>query len=502
MSPDVIVVGGGHNGLAAAARLAGEGRSVCLLEARDTVGGVAGGEAFHPGFRHSGLLHDSDTLRRRAVDLLGLRAHGLRLREPPPVYALRAGGGGALLHADPARSELGDDALGWLRLRAFLSRLRPFAASVLDAPPPVVGAEGPLGPLLAKALDLRRLGQREMMALLRVGPTCVDDWVGEYLEDPVTRAAAMMPALLGTWAGPRSPMTTALLLFHAALEGQEVAGGPAALVAALEAACRARGVTIRTGAEVVRIRVEEGAARGVDLSDGTALDAPVVLAALGPRRALLDLVDPAQLPALIERDLARVRVRGAVAKVHLALSAPPEIDGQVQERIRVVEGPLHLERAFDDVKYRRLPSQPPPLDVRIPSIGARDLAPAGAAVASILVFGVPHDLEGGWTAAARAEVLEQVLLALGAHLPDLRDRVLGHEVLVPPDLEARYGLEGGHLFHGEHALDQLWALRPTVALARHQTPVRGLYLGASGSHPGGGITCGPGLLAAQALLDG
>jgi len=280
---------------------------------------------------------------------------------------------------------------------------------------------------------------------------------------------------------------------------REITGGPAALVDALVSHAAQLGVEVRTGATVASIQVEARRSVGVTLADGTPVLGDHVLSAIGPRRTLLDLVHPAQLPDGLETEVLRVRVRGIVAKVHLALSAPLDIAGGA-ERFRVGAHPLDWERAFDDAKHRRLP-RAPTLDVRLPSVSDPSLAPTGHQVASILVHGATHELEGGWTGQATAALRDRVLDQLAAHDPAVRDKLVAAEVLTPAALERSFGLEGGHLLHGELALDQLYALRPTPALGQHSTPIAGLTLASSGTHPGLGVSGRSGVLAAQAVMQ-
>ncbi|MFT7518294.1 MAG: phytoene dehydrogenase-like protein [Kiritimatiellia bacterium] len=495
----VIVIGAGHNGLTAATSLAKAGHQVTVLEARDQVGGVGGTNEFHPGYHHSGLLHDSAAVRPSVIAELKLADHGLKLQAVPPVQGRGADGQVLRVHSEVDKSEVGSDAEGYAALRTIIARIKPFAATVLDGPAPQIGAAAKIMELARPAIGMRRLGKKQMMQLLRIAPTCVDDFVTEHLHDPALRAMVAMPALTLAWTGPRSPLSTANLLLWEALQGQEVIGGPAALVRALHKAATAAGVTVQTGALVCAIRVTAGAVQGVTLADGTTLDATVVLAAIGPKRALLDLVDPMHLPGITERALDNVRLRGLVAKVHLALSGPLTFaDGEPVSYARLVADPLDLERAFDDAKYGRLPSNPPPLEVRV--LSGDGVAPQGHSVASIIVYGVPHGLKEGWSDSARDAVLKSVLASLERWCPGASDHIVGHEVLTPGDLERDYHLQGGHLAHGEHALDQLYAMRPTPGLAQHHTPISGLWLGSSGCHPGGGISCGPGIGAAKALL--
>ncbi|MBT3218258.1 MAG: NAD(P)/FAD-dependent oxidoreductase [Proteobacteria bacterium] len=488
---DIVVIGGGHNGLCAALQLAKAGNKVTVLERRPIVGGICAAEEFHPGYRTTGLLHDSYTIRPALVQALGLP-----MVDVPPLFCPKKEGSGVLL------SELeGEDAAGLAKYNALIADIRPFVTSLLDAPAPHIGEEASLWPLIKTAIGLRRLGKQIMLELMRIGPTCADDLLDEYFDNPTVKAMLLTRALPGTWMGPRSPSSTATLLLTECLAGQEVVGGPAAVVEHLQQACQKAGVDIRLSQEATSIGVKDGAVSSVSCGEET-INASVVLAAIDPRQALLDLVPPLHLPPLIERDIADVRSRGTTAKVNLALSGPLEFACRTGsfERVVIGEHPLDMERAFDDVKHRRLPRQPW-LDIRVPTVSQPSLAPDGHHVVSILVHCAASDLDVGWNEAQKTALFESVLTALATYAPSARDRIVGHETLTPADLDERYALRG-HIYHGEHALDQLWVMRPTAALARHDTPIKGLFLGSSGTHPGGGVTCGPGLLAAQAILKG
>jgi phytoene dehydrogenase-like protein len=486
----VIVIGGGHNGLTAAITLAKAGRAVTVLERRDVLGGVAAGETFGD-FQTRGLLDESCTVRPSVVATLGLANHGLRWRERPPLYGAQKDGEGLLLGASIGAAELGDDALGYRTLRALIQRLGPTARRILEAAPPNIGDDAKIGPLLRPAFDLRRLGKSDLMELLRVAPACVDDWVTEEVGGPLLRAMLCAEALPGTWMGPRSPTSTTTLLLAEALADREVEGGPAALVSALASAAQAAGVTVRTGVTVQRIVVEAGAVTGVETSEGR-IPASVVLSAIGPKTTLLDLLHPLDLPAHIERDVSDIRTRGTLAKVHLGLSQPLILRKTSHERMLLgAEDPLDLERGWDHAKHRRIPTNPP-LYIRQWTDGGH--------VASITVHCAAHDLDGGWTDEARDSLYAAVLDTLVAYVPGVQDSILASETLTPADIEARYSLPGGHVFHGELALDQLGPLRPTPRLAQYATPIGGLFLGSAGMHPGIGITCAPGHLAAQRAL--
>lgn len=510
MSADVAVVGGGHNGLAAAVRLARAGRRVVVLEGREEIGGLAAARELHPGYRLPGVLHDDGAVRPRTLAALGLA--GLRLREAPPVYVAEAGGPGLVLHRAPAaaRDEIGRlsprDAEAYGRWRGFLERVEGPLARLLEAPPPPLAPDSvaDLWGLARQGLALRLLGRRDFTELLRVVPMCAADWLGEHFESPLLAEALAAPAVAGTFLGPWSAGSAANLLLAETAPGRWLEGGPAALVAALAGAARERGVEVRTGARVRRIRVAQGRTAGVTLDSGEEIEAPLVAAACDPKQALLSLLHPADLPLRATEELRAVRARGTAAKVHLALAGPLELagrPGETPEAIRIGGGhPDRLERAFDAVKYRRF-SDEPHLEVRVPSVTAPGLAPEGHHVASILVSFAPYELAGGWNGEQREALGKAVLGVLERHAPGVRGRVVAAEVLAPPDLEREFGLTGGCLHHAEHALDQLFSLRPAPCAARYRTPVPGLYLAGSGSHPGGGVTAAPGWLAAEAILE-
>ncbi|MEQ1572346.1 MAG: NAD(P)/FAD-dependent oxidoreductase [Myxococcota bacterium] len=293
---------------------------------------------------------------------------------------------------------------------------------------------------------------------------------------------------------PRSPQSAGLVLLREALAGQTVAGGPAKLVEVLLAVAKSHGATVRCSAVVERIRVEGGAVRGVTLAGGESIDAGLIVSAADPKRTLLELVGPRDLPLRAEEEIRALRTRATSAKLHLALSRGPRFADRPVERVRIALDPNHLERAFDDAKHGRLPADPA-LDLAIPSVSDPSLAPAGHHALSIHVFGVPYAPVGGW-AGAREALVDTVVRSLARFDPELPSAIVAAELVDPPELEARYGVSGGHLMHGEHALDQLWVMRPGMALASHETPIRGLYLGSAGSAPYGWPGAAAGLGAA------
>jgi phytoene dehydrogenase-like protein len=457
------------------------------------------------------VLHDDGLLSPAVARRLGLDQHGLSFRDAPPVYLAEEGGRGLLLHRDAgaAAAELGQrsahDAASYARYRAFLAKLTPLVETLMtSAPQPLSPSSlGDYFEVAGKGLGLWKLGRKTTLELMRVAPMCVADYLNELFETPLLVEALAAPAVAGTWAGPWSAGTNTNLLLSEARTGRRVVGGPPALIAALAGAAQAAGVEIRTDAEVARVRVENGRAVGATLADGATLDGAAVVVTSDPKRALLELVAPGALPIKIEDEYRRIRMRGTLAKVHLALSAPLELPARPGERfeaIRIGGGHVdELERAFDAVKYRRC-SDHPQLEIRVPSLADPMLAPAGGQVVSIAASYAPHALDGGWNDERRAELYERVLAVLERHAPGVRGTIVASETLTPADLEARFALTGGQLHHGELALDQMLVMRPAPSAARYATSVPGLFLGGSGSHAGGGMTCAAGLLAADAAL--
>lgn len=507
---DTIVIGAGHNGLTAATLLAKAGRQVIVLESRDQIGGLGSRDEFHPGYRTAGVLHDTTAVRPWVVDQLELRKHGLEvLNEPAPVLVPERDGPGYLHWRDSNRAEREIagrsklDADNYQSYRAFLKRIAPVIRRIFDQFPPDTQSIQltDLWDIGKKALSLRMLGRNDMMEVLRIGPMCVADWTAEWFETEIVRAAVAAPAVMHDMTGPWSPGTNLNLILAETLGRGAIKGGPAALIDALENAAKAHGVEISTGSRVAKINLQDGAVTGVTLANGEVLDSTQVAASCDPKQLFLKLIPSNLLTMEFERNVQHYRARGMTAKVNLALDGYPELPSRPDLQpvfIRTGTSIDDLERTFDPVKYREFALEPM-LDVYVPTLEDPDLAPSGHHVFSIQAHWVPYELEGGWTDDAKERLLGSVIDALESYLPDLRQSIVGTQVMSPVDLEKAYGVTGGHLHHGEHATDQL-VLRPTPECARYATPYRGLFLCGSGSHPGGGMTCAPGALATQAIL--
>jgi phytoene dehydrogenase-like protein len=506
---DVIVIGAGHNGLTAAGLLAKQGRKVLILERRDITGGLAAGEEFHPGYQSCGLLHDTGQVRARVIRALDLKSHGLEISaQRPSVLALDLEGRGMLLGGKGRQTakEIDmyspEDAGQYLMYRKFIKRVAGALNRIFDEPPPPVESsdDGSFWPLFRTGFALRRLGKTTMQEFMRIAPMCVADWLNEWFGNNCLKAALAVAGLSGNFAAPWSPGTAFNLLVWECSARYSIKGGPQCLIAALEKAAQSQGVEIRTGSEVSEVRVSGGQVKGVVLKSGEHIHAPVVGASCDPRHAFLDLVPTNQLENWQQRRIRHIRGAGTTAKVSLALNTVLEFKGRCGEKIAFARTGRHLnhiEKAFDSCKYGQF-SADPILDIHIPTVYNPDLAPAGHSVVSILVHYVPYGLQPQWDRSQIDKLGDTVVAALEQYAPGVTAAIVAREVLSPVDLEARYGLVRGHILHGEHALDQL-ILRPTPECARYQTPIKGLYLCGSGSHPGGGITCGPGALAAAVI---
>ncbi len=517
---DVVIVGGGINGLVAGCVLARRRKSVLILERHDLVGGAAAIGEIAPGFRAPRLSHALGPFRAEVAKAAGLGKSGLEFYTPDPALTtLGREGQSIVFHRDPVLTAASiarlseADAGRWRDFVTVTGRIAGLIAKLHRLPPPreATGARD-LWQLLALGRRARSLGPRDLARAARWLPMPVADLVHEWFETDLLAAALASRALFGHFAGPRSPGTGALLLERLADDAQPlgsgvtVRGGPAALAAALADAARAAGATVRTGVRVTGITSRDGRATGVVLDEGEEIPARVVVSAVDPRQTFLSLVDPMAVPTAFLDRLRHYRVRGVTAKVNLALSSLPVFTAlhgdavPLRGRLLIATGLDDLERAFDAAKYGQY-SPEPSLEISIPTVADPSLAPEGQHVMSIYAQYAPYTLRDTSWADARAGLLRTILQTLERHAPDLPSSIIAAEILTPKDLEDGWGLSGGHIFHGETTIDQSWLARPTLGAARYRTPVPGLYLASAGTHPGGGLTGTNGLLAAQAILD-
>jgi phytoene dehydrogenase-like protein len=533
---DVVIIGGGHNGLVTAFYLARAGRKPLVLERRPVVGGAAITDEFAPGFRCSTLSHATGPMRSEILRDMALDRHGVQWIEADTrVFAPAPDGRALVLHADPKRSaqEIARlsrrDAEAYVDYHETLGRVSGVIGDLLTMTPPAIDAPsiGELWALLGTGRKFRGLGRKDMFRLLRWGPMAVADLVAEWFETELLRGAIAGRGIFGTFLGPWSAGTTAVLLLRAAADRHAAGslvvpkGGLGALTQAMAAAAREAGAEIRTGSEVARIAVKSGAVTGVVLKSGEEIPARAVVSNADPRRTFLSLIDPTHLEPDFLVKTRNYRAVGTVAKVNLALSGLPTFtalkstggaagaggrpgagaNGHSPLSGRIQIGPEidYLERAFDDAKYGDF-SAHPYIEATLPSIGDPSLAPPGQHVMSIYAQFAPYHLKKGDWRSRREELGDTVVKTLAAYAPDLPGKVVQGQVITPLDLEETYGLSGGHIEHGEAALDQLFTMRPLLGWARYRGPLKGLFLCGAGTHPGGGITGASGRNAAREIL--
>jgi phytoene dehydrogenase-like protein len=519
---EIVIVGGGHNALVAAFYLARKGLKPLVLERRGIVGGAAVTEELCPGFRCSTLAHAGAPVHPAIVGDMRLARHGFeKLESPVRVFAPSLDGRALVLSSDAkhAADEIEgfskSDAAKYLQLNATLGRASTILAELLTLTPPLI--EKPSGDDLWKLLKLGRrfrgLGRKEMMRVLRWGPMPVADFVAEYFETDLLRAVVAGRGIFGAAMGPWSAGSTALLLLRAATDPSPIGnaafprGGMGALTSAMAAAAREAGAEIRTGVDVEKILVKNGSAAGVVLAGGEEIVAKRVVSGVDPQRTFLGLLDPGDLLPSFAAKIRNYRSKGTVAKLNLALAGLPRFaalrdlkgTGELAGRIHIGPAIDDLERAFDASKYGEF-SRAPYLDISIPSILDDSLAPPGRHVMSIHMQFAPYRLKSGDWRHQRDSLADTIVKTIAEYAPDLPGKIVARQIVTPADLEDTYGLTGGHPYHGELALDQLFTMRPLLGWARYRTPVKGLYLCGSGTHPGSGVTGISGANAAREIL--
>lgn len=516
---DIVIIGGGHNGLVTAFYLAKAGFKPLVIERREQVGGAAVTDEFHPGFRCSTLAHSAGPIRPDVVRDLQLEKHGLRLITPEVgVTALSPEGRALSLYQDTAKSSQDiaafsqKDAAKYPEFQQSLGKIGRVIGEALATTPPNIDhpSGGDLWSMLKTGRAIRNLGKRDMYRLLRWGPMAVADLAAEYFETELLRAVVAARGVFGTFLGPWSAGSALVLLIRAAGDDHPAgsaffaAGGMGALTQAMASAAKAAGAEIRTGVDVIEIRVKDGAAIGVVLSTGEEINAGAVVSNADPKRTLLKLTDPAHLSPDFVQKLQHYRGNGTVAKVNLALSGLPTFtalkngNGALKGRIHIGNEIDYLERAFDASKYGNF-SPHPYLEATIPSLTDPTLAPDGKHVMSIYMQYAPYKLKGDWENQRKA-LGQTVVQTLAQYAPNLPEMILTHQIITPQDLEDKYGLTGGQIFHGELALDQFFTMRPLLDWARYATPIQNLFLCGSGTHPGTGLTGGSGANAAREIL--
>jgi phytoene dehydrogenase-like protein len=517
---DAIVIGAGHNGLIAAAYLARAGKKVVVLERNEMVGGAMVTREIFPGYRFTEFSYVVSLLRPEIIRDLELPRHGLKIL-PLPSTVTPMDGLDYLASWDDhdlTRREIHRHSPRDAEAVDEYSRVMARAAKAIK---PVLGLVPP-DPSSLSWRDLRgllklgqfgaSLGEQELYRIAKLTTQSAADLLDEWFEFDPLKGTKSASGIIGTFLGPRSPGTAYVLLHHymGEIDGAFRAwgfpkNGTGGVSEAIASSARALGVEIRTGTAVQKVIVRGGRASGVALENGDELQAKVVLSAVDPKRSFLQLVDPAHLPGEFVQAIRDFRVRGSSGKVNIALSELPQFT------CLPGEGPLHrgaisispsidyIERAYDDAKYGQF-SRHPYIDMIIPSMIDRDMAPPGHHVMSCFVQYAPYDIEGGWDDAGRDAFGETVIATIEKYAPNIRRAIVGMQVITPKDIERIAGITGGNIFHGELLLHQLFFMRPAPQWADFRTPLPGYYFGASGTHPGGGVMGAPGKLAATEVL--
>jgi len=520
---DVVIVGGGHNGLTCACYLAKAGLSVGVFERREVLGGAAVTEEFHPGFRNSTASYTVSLLNPKVIRDLRLEQHGLKVLERPMQNFLPLPDGRALTAGpesartlESVRSFSNRDAE---RLPAYFRMLdnvvEMLRQQLLETPPTDPRRMRDLWSAFRLGRHFRKLDATVQRDIHELFTRSAGDLLDHWFESDAVKALYGFDAVVGNYASPYTPGSGYVLLHHVFGEvngkpgvwGHAV-GGMGAITQAMAAEARRLGVTLETDAPVRRIVSGNGSASGIELEDGRVIEANVVAANVGPKLLYLKLLADAGLPAEVRARIERLRVGSATFRMNVALSelpkfiAAPRNDGGAHLGSGIILAPSleYMDRAFADARLTGM-SRAPIVEMLIPSTLDATLAPKGAHVASLFCQHFSYNLPGGrdWRQ-ERQSAVDLVFATVESYAPGFRASVVGHSALSPLDLEEKLGLAGGDIFHGALGLDQLWAARPMLGYGDYRTPLKSLYLCGSGAHPGGGVTGIPGHNAAREIL--
>jgi phytoene dehydrogenase-like protein len=516
---DVVVIGGGHNGLACAAYLARSGLDVLVVERRDVLGGAAVTEEPWLGYRVSSASYVVSLLPPLIVEELQLARHGYDVSIITPDYFVPFPDGSSLtLWGDLQRDAQNiarfstKDAEAYIEFDRYFDRVAGLLKDLLFVVPPNVRMREVLR-WVRTAGRVRSWTGRDVHEMVRLFTMSAADFLDEWFEDDRVKGALATQAVIGAWCGPMSPGSAYVLMHHwiGEVGGHPgawgwVRGGMGGVSRALAGAAESAGAEIRTNAEVQRLAIDgSGRAVGVELADGSLVRAARVVSGAHPVTTYLDLVGEDRLPDEVARDVRRYRTRSGSVKVNVALSELPRFpswdqEGEPHRGLAAVSPSIeYLERAWDDAKYGR-PSEHPYVEVVFPTAHEQGIAPPGKhLMLAFCQFGPYHLREGSWDD-ERARFGTRVIDTLAEFAPDLPNEVEHIEVLAPPDIEARFGLVGGNIMQGELTPDQLFSFRPIPLFGDYRSPIRGLYLCGAGTHPGGGVMAVPGRNAATVIL--
>jgi phytoene dehydrogenase-like protein len=517
---DVIVIGGGHNGLTAAAYLARGGRKVLVLERRHVLGGAAVTEEVFPGFKFSVCSYVVSLLRPEIIRELDLPRHGLEILPLDGTFTPMPDGNYLWRMNDHARTrrEIARhsrvDAEAYDEYGRAMVDMGRFVKPILTMLPPDPTSLHPrdLRKLLFLVDRFRGLSPHDRYNLVQLMTMSAVDFLDQWFETDVLKATMSASGIIGTFLGVRSPGTAYVLLHHymGEIDGAFRSwglsrGGTGAISESIASAARLAGVDIRTKAAVAGITVRDNVARGVVLDNGEEIAATVVASSLDPRQTFVRFLDRGVLPSAFQEDIDRYKFRGSSGKVNLALDGLPDFTAlpgagpHLRGAISISPSVDYMERAYDSAKYGRF-SRRPYVDIVIPSLTDPSVAPPGKHVMSCFVQYAPYDLREGTWDEKRDEFGDTVIQTLAEYAPNLPGLIRDRQVLTPLDLEREWGLSEGNIFQGELTLEQLFFLRPAPGWAQYRTPVKQLYMCGSATHPGGGIMGAPGRNAALRIL--
>ncbi|UCF29184.1 MAG: NAD(P)/FAD-dependent oxidoreductase [Chloroflexota bacterium] len=519
---DIIVIGGGVNGLVAAAYLAKAGRKVLLVEKKAILGGIAVSEEFIPGNKFSSLVDGVGYLSPAISSDLKLSQHGLEIVPVDPIiYSLQPDGQNLLITNDvEATSEeiakfSAADARAYPKFVELLGKISTVVAGIMHMTPPDLPEFGlknliPLRPLLK---PVRNLGRKDFAQVLRVMPMPVADLLDEWFESEIVKGALAASALINISYGPQEAGTAFTLLYNWAGSNNglfrssgNIVGGMGALSQSLVNAAKALGVEIKTNSLVEKIIVSDGIASGIELDNGDKYSAKTIVSAVNITTTFLKLVDPYQMDQLFIKQLNNIKYRGTTARVHFVLTKLPSFQGANGNILNLLSGHLqisptitYLQKAYDPVKYGRF-SKDPYLDIFIPTITDPSLSSDGAQLMSVTVKYMPYHLRDDDWESSRDDLAELVVNKISEYAPGFEKLITQKKVLTPLDLERDYDLPEGNYTHGEMTLDQFMWMRPVPGYGQYRSPIKNLYLCSSATHPGGGVTGINGKNAAQEIL--
>ena len=516
---DAIVIGGGHNGLTAAAYLARAGKKVLVLEKRYVLGGAAVTEEVFPGFKFSVCSYVVSLLKPNIIRELMLPKFGLELLPLESTftpfeddYLMRTA------DADETYREIyrhsPKDAETYSRFGPLMSQIGMAVRPILEtiAPNAIRPSFSDLSSTKKLFDHLKTLSDEQFQYLTKLMTMSSADFLDEWFEFEPLKATMSASGIIGTFMGPRSPGSAYVMLHHymGDIDGAFRAwgfqrGGTGEVSMAIARSAQHFGAEILTEAPVQKVLVKNGRAKGVVMENGDEYNSNIVISGLDPKVTFLNLLDENDLPSDFVKDINNFRIRGSSGKVNLALDGLPDFSAlpgsghHLRGAISISPNYDHLEKAYDDAKYGNF-SEAPYMDIILPSVLDPDMAPSGKHVMSCFVQYAPYNIKGGWNDDKREAFGDAVINTIAKYAPNIKDIILHRQVLTPADLESTFGLTEGNIFHGELTLQQLFALRPAVKWADYSTPIKNYYQCGSGTHPGGGITGSPGEMAAKKIL--